>query len=137
MTTTSKPRDWDWVTARKQCSAASVFESLALAAKQNVEKAAVISQDGRVTNPCSFVSQGDSFSVARPTFQGVVGVRFYLVDQKISAEAHGGNLNISMQADLTLNDEGECRLLVDGAELQEWQFLKRALEPVLFGEFRR
>jgi hypothetical protein len=36
-------------------------------------------------------------------------------------------------ATLTLNNEGECRLLVNGQELEEWQFRKMMWEELFFG----
>jgi hypothetical protein len=33
---------------------------------------------------------------------------------------------------LSLNDDGECRLVARGLELQPWQLLRRALEPVFY-----
>lgn len=41
-------------------------------------------------------------------------------------------VNGSFVATLTLNDAGECRLSVEGEQLDRWQFLRRALEPLFF-----
>jgi hypothetical protein len=123
-----KPSDFDWVTARMRCSTANVFEALHLTARQNVE-----ARGAGTENPFSLVEAGGGFSVLRHAFAGKVGVRFSASAHEIAAESFGGGLKVSLKARLTLNDDGDCRLLVDGEELQEWQFLKRALEPLLFG----
>ena len=39
---------------------------------------------------------------------------------------------VKLSANLTLNDQGECKLLMDGKELDEWQFRRRALEELFF-----
>ncbi|MGH9386606.1 MAG: hypothetical protein ACRD2N_20225 [Vicinamibacterales bacterium] len=131
-----KPDDFDWVAARQACSLKTVFERLVLLAKRDVE-AMKVTQGERVFHPFDFVNTGDGFSVSGSSFRGNIGVRFFLEDRQIVAESHRLDPKVSLRADLTLNDDGECRLLVDKVELQEWQFLKRALEPLLFGNFGR
>ena len=39
-----------------------------------------------------------------------------------------------VSATLTLNDAGECRLLVKGQEKEFWQFRRMVLEGLLFGQ---
>jgi hypothetical protein len=39
---------------------------------------------------------------------------------------------VTLEAHLTLNDKGECRLKVNGAECAFWQFRRRALEAMMF-----
>lgn len=129
---TRKPDNFDWVTARRKCSAGEVFETLLAGARANVEAMATAT-DGQTVNLFKLSSLDGSFSVSRPRFSGLIGVRFYLADQEIIAEPFRlGGAGV-LTATLTLNDDGECRLLVEGVELQPWQFLKRALEPLLFG----
>jgi len=128
----SLPNDFDWVGARKSCSADKVFESLHLGARKNVESM-TMTQDGRTWNNFVFMPFDGSFSVIRQDSFDRAGVRFYVEQQsRIVAESHGLRQPVSMKADLTVNDNGECRLSVDGVELQEWQFLRRALEPLFF-----
>jgi hypothetical protein len=129
-----KPDDFDWVTERKACSVAGVFERLLQAARKNVEMRAE-NVDGRIRNPAEFTPTGDGFAVCRQTVTGRMGVRCFVSDRDgIVAEAFGGqDVRTVAKAGVTLNDQGECRLLVDGeGELQPWQFLKRILEPVMF-----
>jgi hypothetical protein len=122
------PPDFDWVSARKKCSALEVFEQLRQDAKSNVEAF----KAGAERSACDFITtQPDVFSVFRQEFRGLVGVRFVLRNSEIQIEGEGG-IPVNMTATLTLNDKGECRLRVGNDELDRWQVLRRALEPVLF-----
>jgi hypothetical protein len=129
-----KPKDFDWVDARKKCSAQMVFESLLAAARRSVESMSK-SVDGKPSNDYRFVAHnGSSFVVVYEGDYREAGARFHTNHRgQIIAEAHGYALPVNpIVAGLTLNDEGECRLMVEGVELQEWQFLKRVLEPLFF-----
>jgi hypothetical protein len=127
------PKDFDWVKARKACSADKVFESIHLAAKANVDAMKTATANGETRNLFQFSTFGDSFSVVWDNGWEKRGVRFYLEQRTlIVAEPFRVPNGKTLKAGLTLNDDGECRLVVDGDELQEWQFLKRALEPLFF-----
>jgi hypothetical protein len=122
------PPDFDWVSVRKKCSAFEVFEQLRQEAKKNVEAFNV----GTEPTGCDFIAtQPEVFSVFRQEFGGHVGVRFVLRNDEIQIEGAGG-ITVNMTATLTLNDKGQCRLRVGNDELDRWQVLRRALEPVLF-----
>jgi hypothetical protein len=121
------PPDFDWVEARLACSALKVFELLALEAQKNVE---TFTRDPNAPR-YEFVRVDGSFSISRRHgFQGVKGVRFTLLGEAIEIEGHG--FILALTATLTLNNDGECRLKVNGQELERWQVLRRALEPLLF-----
>lgn len=125
------PKDFDWVTARKACSFTKVHESLLLATKKYVEAMAETGADGKPFNRFVFTTHHDVFSVVRESWEKT-GVRVWISrGEAIVAEYFGVKAD-SVTATLTLNDDGECRLLVNGQELQEWQFLKRVLEPLFF-----
>jgi hypothetical protein len=128
-----KPSDFDWVAARLECSAAKVFELLYLETLRSVEARNATLPEGQTRFE---TANGDGvFSVVRRhRFTGVAGVRFFLVGDEISVESQG--VNVQFTASLTLNDEGECRLMVDGRTLDRWQVLRRALESLFFGQFR-
>jgi hypothetical protein len=121
------PSDFDWVTARHQCSVAKMFEALHLEAKANVETMNRLAPE----RPWNFVDAGGGFSVSRRTEFGQRGVRFTVNDQS-AVVVTGHNAPVNFTASITLNDDGECRFLVDGQELDRWQVLRRALEPLLF-----
>lgn len=124
------PPDWDWVTARSECSPRKFFEHLYLAAQTNVAKRNELS--GAKAFGCA--AQERLFSVFRDNPSGSLGspvVRFRLEgDGKIVVEAQ--DVKAGFQGRLTLSDEGKCRLSVGSDELDVWQVLKRALEPLFF-----
>lgn len=123
-----KPPNFDWITARQGCSPSSVFEALLAGVRDNVSKY-------REFHPASGVelaSRGsNAFSVIVPHHYGTRSVRFHLDHiGVIKIEGPG----VSLTAVVTLNDDAECRLKVNGQEqeLEEWQVLRRALESVFF-----
>lgn len=126
------PSDFDWVTARRNCSGAKVMELLSLEAKKNVESIKTINQ-GRVREPVQYVGFDGGFSIVTDSFRST-GLRFSLMDDNIYVHDSAGQLKLT--ASLTLNDQGKCRLLVEGQELDRWQLLKRVLEPLFFSAER-
>jgi hypothetical protein len=44
------------------------------------------------------------------------------------------NDNEFLSATFTLNNDRECKIVVEGEELGSWQFRKKALEPLFFDE---
>jgi hypothetical protein len=103
-----------------------MFEVLRLVAGKNVETFNALIGE-KVAELAEF---DKTFSVVRHFHGKRLIVRFNLGDDAIHVEAQG--LTLHMIAGLTLNDHGECRLLVDDKELDQWQFLKRAREPLFF-----
>jgi hypothetical protein len=130
MTRPEKPSDFDWVTARAGCSALNMFELLKLEAAKNVEAIKAVTKTNGNEMPLSVFDNGSSFAVTRRTFAGELGVRFTLAQDEISVYGH--RLDVSFTATLTLDDNGECRFLVDGTTLDRWQVLRRSLEPLFF-----
>lgn len=130
--TEKAPADFDWVTARSKCAADVVFEQLRLMAKQNVETFnrrtpadAQVFADGEI----GFVDSGKVFKAW--SRRGPEGLRaeFQLKGGTITVLGpHGRNLSIT----LTLDNDGACKCKVGDAELDLWQVLKLALEPVMF-----
>ena len=123
------PGDWDWVSARHECSPRKFFERLDLLAQQNVKQRNAIG--GAAFGHVSHKSLFSVFGENRSGPLGSPAVRFVLDDKgTIRVEASG--LDVGFEGELTLNNSGECRLKVGSEELSEWQVLKRALEPLLF-----
>ena len=74
---------------------------------------------------------GTSFAVFTESTQGpTVRVRLDGPRIIVSSDEAGDRF----AGTVTLDDDGRCRLRVDGEALDEWQVLKRALETVLFPE---
>ena len=129
------PTNFDWVTARAACSAVKFFERLCLTAQQNVKTrneglTTAERQDGL---SFGFDAPNAGFSVFH---QGVPGkaVRFWLDGETIHVRGTdvGGREKATFSGTVTLTDEALCKLKVDGQELDEWQVLKKALEPLFF-----
>lgn len=126
-----KPADFDWVTVRARCSSLNMFTILKLDAERNVDTMKALTKAQGSEMPLSmFDHDGRSFGVTRRTYMGEVGVMFSVRNEEIRVDSKG--LKVGFTATLTLGDEGECRFLVDGKELDRWQVLRRALEPLFF-----
>jgi hypothetical protein len=125
--TDPKSDDFDWVTARSQCSAATVFERLRVRTIADANLRNKLRESDGVVAPIKLAPESHSFSVMRGPIRVV---RFVLQDEAIHVSDE--KLQTTMVATLTLNNEGECRLRVGEEELQLWQFCKRALEGLFF-----
>ena len=120
---------FDWVTSRALCSPGKVFEKLYLQVKEDVEarnKLLAASRDA------FYVEANNSrFSVSVPTSPLHPRILFSLVNgETIMVEDGKGKL--IFEATLTLNDQGECRLKVNGQEREFWQVRRMALEDLFF-----
>jgi hypothetical protein len=120
---------FDWVTERAGCTVNSVFESLYAEIKRDVElingkrkqQFGVNRNDGIIT-----VFQENS-SPPRSVAFGISGVFIFSQDS--------GGAHKRIEATLTLNDQGKCRLKVGDLERERWQFRKDALEDLFFGDW--
>lgn len=119
--------DFDWVGARLQCSVAIVFARLRQTLKRDVE------QRDRAGGNYAFLfhSEAHSIFVSRRDARGnSQTISFVETPDAIGVTDDEKEMFV---ATLTLNNDGECRLLVNGQELTEWQFRKMALEKLFFG----
>lgn len=127
------PPDFSWVKERAACSVAEVFKQLQLDAEKDVEAAnAVFGLNGVLEFRVTSNTPGDIIVVFReehPSYE----VRF-------CREVNGIRIKRTKEADmvvtLTLNNEGRCKLKVNGEEelLDQWQVRRMALENLFFGE---
>lgn len=124
----------DWVGARAKCSVAVVFENLRNGARRDVHtrNEQLPDRSNYVFRFAELPNTTDSFSVIREGGRGTGAdiVRFSWSAQTIEIESQSGRVN--MRATLTLNLKGECRLLVNNEELEEWHVRKKALEGLFF-----
>jgi hypothetical protein len=127
------PRQLDWVTRRADCTVAKVFNELCDAIRDDV--IAVNSTKGLHENPFraelhstgTMIHIGQANNIPRKVVAIGVTQDQIVADQ----EWNGGE---TWKVTVGLNDEGRCTLrLEDGTELEQWQFRKRALEPLFFG----
>lgn len=124
------PSDFNWVTARWQCSAWNMFELLKGEASANKETVEALWKARGHPVVLSFHDNDQFFAVSRWVGTKEHGVKFVLRGNQIHVESLGEQVNFT--ASLTLSDDGECRLVVDDVELDRWQVLRRALEPLFF-----
>jgi hypothetical protein len=122
--------DFDWVSARGNCSLAAVFESL----KQDVQRDVNVRNqiDGMEVERYKVVMRSDTVSVLREEMALLHdAIAFVLTKNGIEVKDVKGQ--VTMTATPTLTDDGRCLLKVGGKECEIWQFRKRALEELLFG----
>ena len=121
---------FNWVVERTKCSAQQVFKELELGVKEDADT--MNSQRPPHAHYKFTVCQlaGGRFSVIREEPRGIPSVEFVLEGNQIRVSI---NDVVKFTATLTLNNEGQCRLKVKDAELEQWQFRRMALEDLFFG----
>jgi hypothetical protein len=134
------PSDFDWVSQRARCSAPQMFEALRGLAQVNVDTVNQLKGGANPDGPRFRLSDTDpthrtSFTVSDTLQSEHKGVNFWIDHQKtIHVEPTHQNRRGGFIATPTLNDRGQCRLLVDSHELDTWQLLRRALEWLFFDD---
>lgn len=123
--------DFDWVNARAECSLVAAFIRLEKSIKDDTAAANQHFKDHRKFGVVT-LQDGNSFSVYEDV-QPPRHISFKLSESRISVVRRcDGGENIQFSATLTINKDKQCRFLVAGEELEEWQFRKKALEPLFF-----
>ena len=121
--------DFDWVTEYARCSIGALFEKLKLQLQEDVDKR----QELRGSGPSyKFVLLHNS-EKATVLIEGNnvhESVVFRLSGRAIEVVDDEGNVRFT--ATPTLNDEGECRLKINGEEKELWHLRKMALEELFF-----
>jgi hypothetical protein len=131
--------DFDWVSARAECSASKVFRQLELQVKTDVEKRNLLRTDNEKSKyffECA--SDGFRFSVfltSHSVETEEIGATFSRTPQGIDVHSLKGELLFS--GTVTLSNDRECRVKVGGNEYNCWQFRKLALEDVFFTKVAR
>jgi hypothetical protein len=129
---TSIPQKLDWVQARAACTVGQIFVELRLAIDEDIKAANAARKPPPGTEfAASPSSDGHVTAVYRSDNTGKL-VKFLRGDDEIRVENE--LTNESFTARLTLNDEGRCKLKIDGedAQYEQWQIRKRALEGLFF-----
>src|SRR5450759_4670074 len=120
---------YDWVSARAACSLAVIFRTLKLQVGEDVKNRTDLRPD-QSHYGFRFADHGpDTFIVgldANPLHQSVL---FKLEPNKIEISGDGIK---TFEAIPTINDEGKCRLKVNGIEREFWQVRRMALEKLFF-----
>jgi hypothetical protein len=124
--------DFDWVTALDSCALSVVFEKLKIQVEQDVDiRNAQLTKSG-ASYWFKFSPNGDSFIISTlgNSIPSSRAVKFKLTAGSITV--YGPDDKLMLEAVLTLCDDGNCRLLINGEEKELWQFRKSALENLLF-----
>ncbi|MGB7592132.1 MAG: hypothetical protein WBO19_12925 [Terriglobia bacterium] len=118
--------DFDWVTARACCLPGEAFERLRLQIKKDIDiKNSLLTAQ---RDAFAMVDNGDSFSVIVPS-NPLRKISFHVSGEKIIVSRKGKSI---FEASLTLNNEAECRLKINGQEYDFWQVRRMALEDLFF-----
>jgi hypothetical protein len=126
------PDNFDWVAERFKCSAAAKLAELHRLVEQNVvtrNQQVGPTQIGPIQRFSINVLRTDPLFFKVSDTQRRNGVDFSLQGDTIRIEDAS-----TRHVSLTLDNEGRCKLVLDGEELDSWQLLKRALEPLFFGD---
>lgn len=121
------PEDFDWVTARAECSLASVFELLKTAVGRDVDTRHAMPATG---NGFAFVPEHNTFLVIHSAPNERHTVKFTLESNAIAVTFDDKPI---LTGSVTLCDDGVCRIAVEGQPVAGWQFRRRALERLFFG----
>ena len=127
--------NFDWVSARDACSVTQMFERLRLAVDEDVKVRQALRKkvdDFGFEQGFEFTTRGSSFSVSRRGIERGRAVVFAIQGRSITVKDESGNL--LRLASVTINDDKECVLVVGEEQLQEWQFRKKSLEAIFFGD---
>jgi hypothetical protein len=120
---------FDWVSARAGCSAWKVFKEIEQGARGDIDS---INSKRQPEDRIKFelAKHGnDRFSIICVGEPKRGSVDFLLNNEEIIV-SDGSNFRLN--ATLTINNKRQCRLKVNGEELEQWQFRKRALEGLFF-----
>jgi hypothetical protein len=127
-----KPDDFDWVSARKECSLAEIFQKLRMLVEQDVDK-----RNGLLPEKSSF--QFKLVSASEQLFSVVATGRYG--HKSVVFRVNGDLISISTQEGfileggvVTLSNDGECRVKDKGVEYDLWQVRKMALEGIFFSD---
>jgi hypothetical protein len=122
----------DWVARRHHCSVDLVFYKLRDQVDEDVASRNALREERREqTFVFSVEKEKHAFTVIRRNASGMHGVRFVLIAPIIRVADLESDKPM-FDATLTLDAAGECKLLVDGEELDFWRFRFKALEGLFF-----
>jgi hypothetical protein len=142
------PEDLDWVTVRsrmasskktdlpiaehrQRCSAQKMFEALHLRVKADVETRNHARTTSELQGGAGFVLESGADSFAAIAKDRTRLVRFVLRGDTIDVTSEP--VTVTFGATVTFTGAGDCRFVVNGAELVTWQIARMALEALFFG----
>lgn len=142
MSNDPQDNDFDWVTVRHQCTAATAFPRLRDMTERSIEtRRKQIESNPQDMAPPEFTKVDNS----TPTFSVRRGigrdpdrdpeVRFRQMDT-LTIKVDGTGLRKPFEIQVAMDDGGNCQLLIDDVPRKDWQILHRALDDLLFGPAR-
>jgi hypothetical protein len=124
--------EFDWMAARADCSLAVIFERLKAQLQDDVETA-----KGLRKVPVHYTFKIDMndrrIAVIVEGNKIYDSVLFVLKDTEIEVLDKDGKP--IFKATPTLSDDGQCRLKINGREMELWHLRKMALEDFFFREY--
>ena len=139
MTNAPTSHDFDWVSARLDCSLPKEFQRLRQLVRANCRTAQESLPSGSPIQFAFHDTDNDEFSVAREPVSNTQGtayhVRFALRAHDILVVDGRCSPPLDMALTLTLSEEGECRFVVEGegeAGRLRWQVVRKALYGLFF-----
>jgi hypothetical protein len=120
---------FDWVTERSSCSLPKVFSALRAQVEDDVKTRNALRPNN---SPYEFSVAEDvgEFTVLLKAAAASRSVVFHLAEHAIVVCDEQRNPMFEVAA--SLNDQGECRLKVNGQERDFWQVRRLALEDLMF-----
>lgn len=128
------PTKLNWVEKRAECTVAKVFNEICDGIREDVETLnSVLSLQAPFQFQADMHSSGTTIIVGQPNQVPRKRVFIGIVENRIDVNQEWNNSKWS--AATGLNYEGRCILkLADCKELEQWQFRKKALEGLFFGD---
>jgi hypothetical protein len=130
------PQELNWIKARSECSVGRVFSQLFIEAEQDIKDINLLPTTPGYPPPMFAVqrnSAGNCFVVFEAGNTNAVIDFKFANDHIVIAMPNRKPLKIT----LTLNNDGACKLKVDGeGEFERWQVRRMALESLFFDRFR-
>lgn len=120
---------FDWITERHSCSLPNVFKELRLQIEQDLKTRNAL-RPNNAPYEFSLADNNGGFRVFLKAKELEMAVTFSLAEHAILVQDDKG---IEMfQVALTFNDQGECKLKINGEERDFWQVRRMALEELMF-----
>jgi hypothetical protein len=134
---TPKDSRFDWVRERSK-SLGSMFEVLANAVKQDVESVVELLKEARDAKTIFAYKRDRAVITVSREKTNAIGppetVVFSLSSSVITVERSDGT---QFLVSPSLNQEGKCKMTIDGHELELWQVCQKALDALFFGDGTR
>jgi hypothetical protein len=124
-----EPSKFDWVTERSSCSLPNVFKTLRLQVEEDVKTRNALRPNN---SPYKFsvAENGVDFTVLLEAKDKQRSVIFSHAEHAILVRDDKGSQ--MFEVTLRFDDEGQCRLNVNGKEHDFWQVRRMALEELMF-----